>query len=155
MYRLVHFGGMKSFTHSIDIAAPIERVWELTVGIEALPSLTPTITRAERLDDGPLRIGFRARLKQPGQPSRVWTVTEHEPNQRFEWTTRSRGFTMTAGHALSHADGITRNELAIHLSGPLAGLVGALGGRRIAAALATESESFRRAAEQRTTEQTI
>lgn len=39
-------------TDIIDIDAPIERVWELTVDVEAWPRYTPTMTSVERLDDG-------------------------------------------------------------------------------------------------------
>ena len=43
--------------HTIDINAPIDRVWDLTLDVEALPNLTSTMTSVERLDDGPLAVG--------------------------------------------------------------------------------------------------
>jgi len=36
------------------------------------------MTSVERLDDGPITLGSRARVKQPGQRPAVWTVTELE-----------------------------------------------------------------------------
>ena len=55
---------------SIDIAAPVERVWELTMDVESWPQLTPTITSVKRLDHGPLAVGSAARIKQPAQAER-------------------------------------------------------------------------------------
>lgn len=138
---------MKTFEHGIEIDAPVATAWALTIDVERWPSLFPTVTTVERLDTGPMQLGSRARIKQPGQPNRVWTVTEFSPNRRFVWTTSAWGFAMRAEHVLTPTSaGGTSNLLRIVLDGPLAGVVAALGGRQIRKTLATENEGFRVAA---------
>jgi uncharacterized membrane protein len=135
------------FENSIDIDAPIERVWALTVDVEALPAVTPTVTTAERLDNGPLRPSSTVRVKQPGQRAKVWTVTAVEPDHRFAWESRLLGTRMTASHTLAARGTGTSNRLILDLSGPGSAVVGRLIGRQISKALATENASFKRVAE--------
>ena len=132
----------------IDIAAPVERVWELTLDIESWPDITPTIRAVERLDTGPLRPSSTARVKQPGQREKVWTVTTVDPNaHRFEWRARVFGTEMTAAHLVTPTSSGTTNTLTIDITGRGAGLVGRLVGGRIRKALVTENQSFKRVAE--------
>lgn len=131
----------------IEIDAPVSRVWARTIDIEGWPAFTPTIDRVERLDRGELRVGSRARLDQPGQPERVWTVTELEPGRRFAWSTRFLAWSMTASHELVPTDGGTTNVLRVDLEGPAAGLVGALLRRPLRKAIATENRGFKAAVE--------
>jgi len=133
--------------HVLEIDAPLERLWTLTVEVEGWPLFTPTVTSVERLDDGPLRVGSRVSLKQPGQPPRVWTVTALEPGRRFAWSTRLFGTTMTGVHELDATSVGTRNVLRVELTGWASSLVGALARVPIARALARENEGFRSAAE--------
>ncbi|MGI9621446.1 MAG: SRPBCC family protein [Acidimicrobiales bacterium] len=135
-------------THTEDIAAPAAVVWEQTVAVESLPSLTPTITEVERLDKGPLEVGSRVRIKQPGQRARVWTITAFEPERLFSWSTAAMGMTMTGIHELSHAEGITSNSLTIELSGRLAPILGPLLVGPLHKALAAENDGFKSVAEQ-------
>jgi uncharacterized membrane protein len=129
------------------IEAPVAKVWDLTVDVEHLPAVTPTMTSVERLDDGPIGVGSRARIKQPAQRPAVWTVTRFEPGSTFEWETRVLGMRMVGGHHLEAVDGGTRNTLVVEMSGRGSGLFGRLVGSRMATAIATENEGLRRAAE--------
>ncbi|MBX7068503.1 MAG: SRPBCC family protein [Microthrixaceae bacterium] len=138
----------KVIAHELEIAAPIERVWELTVDIERWPELTPTITSVERLQRGPLAVGSSARLVQPRQSPRVWTVTDLEAPTRFAWSARLGRVTMTGRHDLVRIDDhTTTNRLSLELSGVGAGVVARLGGKQLLAAIATENVGFKRAAE--------
>jgi len=132
--------------HVLEIEAPIERLWGLTLAIEDWPTVTPTVTSVERLDAGPLRVGSRARLKQPGLPVRVWTVTALEPPRRFAWSTRLLGVTMTGVHELVATDVGTRNVLRVELEGWTSPLVGLVLRFPIARAIARENEAFKAAA---------
>ncbi len=134
--------------HSIDIAAPISTVWGLTIDIESWPTITPTITSVERLDSGSLEIGSKARLKQPGQLLRVWTVTALEPEHRFTWSTRAMGVTMTGSHVLAESEAGTTNTLTVDIDGPLSPIIGAVVRGPISKAIATENRGFKVAAEQ-------
>ena len=133
--------------HTIDIAAPAERVWELTLDVEKWPELTPTITSVERLDNGPMAIGSQARIKQPAQSTKVWTVTTLEPRRRFAWSTRLMGNRMTGSHELIETSGGTTNRLTVDIEGPLAPVLGVLIRRPIQNAIKKENEGFKRAAE--------
>lgn len=134
-------------THSIDIDAPPERVWDLTLDVESWPDHTPTMTRVQRLDYDELGVGSRVKIKQPGQASRVWTVSDLRPGERFAWSARAMGTQMTATHELRPAGAMTTNTLVVDIEGPLSGIVGRLVRRPIQRAIRTENEGFKTAAE--------
>jgi len=62
-------------THSIEIAAPIARVGELTLDAESWPEFTSTMTRVQRITDPSVRVGSQARVRQSAQGAKVWTLT--------------------------------------------------------------------------------
>lgn len=135
---------------SLDIAAPVATVWALTLDVEAWPRITPTtMTSVDLLQAGPLAVGSTARIKQPGQGSKVWTVTELATELRFAWQTVSRGLTVTGRHVLEPIDTGTRNRLVVDLEGPLSRIVGAFVGRSIRRTIETENHAFKAAAERR------
>lgn len=131
----------------LEISAPVERLWELTLDVEAWPEHTSTMTSVERLDQLPIAVGSAVRIKQPAQRARVWTVSEIEPDRRFAWSARTMGTTMTATHELVRNGLGTTQTLIVDIEGRLSRLVGALIGRPIAKALATENLGFKNAAE--------
>jgi uncharacterized membrane protein len=130
------------------IAAPVERVWDLTLDVEQWPSLTPTMTSVERLDDGPIRVGSTAKVVQPRQRPTTWTVTRLEPRSLFEWQTKVGPVTMTAVHQLTATNEGCANTLVVKLSGVGSGLLSRLVGSKIRQAIATENAGFKAAAEQ-------
>lgn len=141
-------------TDTREIDAPSDVVWQLTTDVERWPTLFPTVQHVQRLDDGPLRIGSTARIRQPGQPPATWTVTVLEPGSRFVWQTRRPGLLMVATHEIvdetsPDGDALCRNTLTLDLTGAVGGLVGRLLRKRLAAVLGTENQGFRRAAERR------
>ncbi len=136
-----------TITHELVIDAPVEQVWALTVDVESWPTMTSTMTSVERLDDGPLRVGSTARIKQPGQPARVWTVTALEPNEEFAWETKAFGMRMVGGHHLEPLANGCRNVLSVEISGAWSGVAQALLGSQFRKAITTENEGFRAAAE--------
>lgn len=133
--------------HATDITAPPETVWRLTTDVERWPQLLEAITSLERLDAGPLAVGSTAKIKQPGQPLRTWTVTELEAPRRFVWETHGLGMRMVASHDVEPTATGCRNTLAIDLSGPVGAVIGAVAGRRIASTIAAENAVFTTEAE--------
>jgi uncharacterized membrane protein len=135
------------YEHEINIDAPVEVVWQLVTQVEDWPSFTPTMTRVERLDTGPIRVGSQARVDLPGQRTAVWTVTRLDPPSSFVWRTRVMGVTMTATHDLQAADGGCSSTLVIELSGLGASVLGRIAGSRIRRSIAEENRAFKRRAE--------
>lgn len=134
-------------THELLIQAPVEVVWQATIDIESWPSITPTVTAVERLDDGPVQVGSRARLEQPGQREKIWTVTTVQPNERFEWEAIVAGVRTVGSHRMAAAEGGCRNTLVITLHGRRGRLLGLLAGRSMRASLRKENAGFQRHAE--------
>jgi uncharacterized membrane protein len=135
-------------TNTIDIAAPIERVWSLTEDIEQWPTITPTMTTIVRLDNGPLKVGSTARVKQPRQRARVWTVTRFDPNETFAWQSRILGMPVIGTHSMaSRGDGSTANTLTLEMSGVMSRLMGRILASTLRQALATENAGFKQHAE--------
>ena len=134
---------------SQEIEASTQRVWAVTVDIERWPDLLPTVTSVERLDEGPLRVGSRARLKQPAQRPTVWTVTRLDAPAAFEWEAVVFGVPTRAAHRIEPlGPNRCRNTLALELTGRWAGIVGRLVGRRMRSVLRTEQERFSAAAQE-------
>lgn len=127
---------------TVKIAASAERVWDVLAAIERWSEWTPSITRAQKLDDG------RFKVKQPRFPAAVWTVTSWEPARGFSWTARSGGVTTVGDHELQPGDGgATTVTLRIRQTGPLAGVVAALFGRRARRYVQQEAEGLKRRSE--------
>jgi Polyketide cyclase / dehydrase and lipid transport len=132
--------------HHLDIDAPPSVVFALNIDIERWPTLTPTVTSVTRLDEGPLRAGSQALIKQPGQRATVWTVDTVEPDHRFVWSATTTGLRMVATHLVDPIPSGARNLLRIELDGPVARFVGPLLRRKLHTVLETENEGFRREA---------
>lgn len=135
------------FQNEVVIDAPADEVWRLTADVESWPAMSPTFTSVQRLDDGPLRVGSTARVKQPGQRPTTWTVTAIDSPRRFAWEARVLGVHMIGSHEVIAADGGCRNRLALTLSGRGARVLGAVAGRMLRRSLAVENAGFKRHAE--------
>ena len=114
---------MTDFALAVEISAPPDRVWAVMSDIEAWPEWTPTVTRVELLDPGPLAVGQRARVLQPRLPAAVWRITALEPGRSFTWVTRSPGVVVTARHSVEPVVGGSRAHLALHFGGLIGPLV--------------------------------
>ncbi|TDD19593.1 polyketide cyclase [Kribbella turkmenica] len=113
---------MAGLQRTVTVAAPPERVWAVIVDVERWPERIPTVESVQRLDDGPLALGSRTRLRQPRLPEAVWTVTEFADGSSYTWKSKSPGVTVTAAHVVEpHAEG-SRLTLALTVSGPLSGI---------------------------------
>ena len=133
------------WTHSVSIDARADVVWALTTDVAGWPRLSPTMQSVQRLDEGPLRIGSSARIKQPGQRVAVWTVTRLEPGREFSWHTVRRGRTITGTHRVIPEGAGCRNTLEIEMDGPLAPVLGLV----MRYALRTENAGFTAEAQRR------
>jgi uncharacterized protein YndB with AHSA1/START domain len=132
---------------SVLIAAPPERVWEVLVDVERWPEWTASMSRVERLDEGELRVGSRARVKQPRLPPSSWTVTEVDPGRSFTWRSRSGGVTSEGRHRVEATGEGARATLTFRQTGLLAGPIGLLWGRQIRRYVEMELAGLKRRAE--------
>ena len=117
---------MTDYTVSIDIQAPPERVWAIMSDIRRWHEWTPSITSIRRLDEGPLRVGSRAMVRQPKLPPALWRVTGIEEGRQFTWTTGSPIARATGRHAVEALGAGTRATLSLEYSGILGGMLARL-----------------------------
>ena len=133
--------------HTVVISAPPERVWAVLVDVERWPERIPTVDSVERLDDGPLAVGSRTRLRQPRLSPAVWTVTELTDGSSYTWESKSSGVTVVASHDVEpHPDGC-RLTLALTVSGPMAGIGWLMTKSMTKRYVETEAASIKAAAE--------
>ena len=109
---------------TIDINAPPERVWDVMTDVERWPEWTASIKQVNKLTDGPLAVGSKARIAQPKVPPVVWTVTSIEPGRFFEWENSSPAMKSVAEHLVEPAGEGTRVTLSIEQSGPSTAVLG-------------------------------
>ena len=94
-----------------------------------------------------MQVGSRARVTQPRMRPAIWTVTTLEPGAHFVWEARVLGAHLVGGHHLTPTAGGCRNTLTLDVDGWSAPLLTLLAGSAMRAAIVTENEGFRRAAE--------
>lgn len=103
---------------SITIEAPIAVVWAVFTDVEKWPTWTRSVTSVE-LIDGPMRLGAKARIRQPQLPTVVWTVTDWNPGKSWTWTATGPGARTQASHVLTASGDSTVAEQSIVPSGPI------------------------------------
>ena len=130
---------------SIDIAAPRERVWTAMSDVEHWPHWTASVTKVERLDQGALGVGSRARVRQPRFPPVIWTVTTLVPGHAFEWQADTPGLTSVGSHRVDDAgDHASRVTLSLTWSGPLAPVIRRLFGNLSRRYVELEAQGLKR-----------
>ena len=139
---------MSIFTAEATTSASPTQTWRALIDITDWPRWTPSYKSIERLDDGPVVVGSRARVRQPRLAAAIYEVAEVDEGQNFTWTSNAAGVRTVARHRLvPTSDGGTRIELAAELSGWLAGPVKAFLGRRIQRYVDLEANGIKAAAE--------
>lgn len=91
--------------HEVTIEAPAARVWAVWTDVARWPEWTASVTSVEPMDPGPLQLGSRARIAQPGLPVAVWQVTAFEPlasgAASWTWVSRTPGSTVSGWHRVT------------------------------------------------------
>ena len=132
---------------SITIDAPIEVVWSVFTDVERWPTWASSFTSVE-LIDGPMRLGAKARIRQPGLPTVVWEVTKWEPGRSWTWTAKGPGARTEASHVLTRSGKGTIAEQAIIPSGPIGRLFALLWRSLTRRYLAIEAAGLKQRSEQ-------
>ena len=120
------------YEKSLTIAAQPAQVWEVLSDIERWPERITTYEEVRLLDEGDLRVGSRAHVKQKGLKPGEWQV----------------GVRIVGRHTVStDDDGHTRLTLVLEQSGWLSGLVTLALGRKVREYVDLEAEALKAAAE--------
>jgi len=109
---------------TIEIDAPADRVWQVTIDVEAWPKWSPVMERIRREDSGDFKLGSSALIKQKQMPETRWTVTEINPGHHFSWQARVLGIDMLATHIITPGERTVTNLLRIEMKGLTIKLLG-------------------------------
>lgn len=135
------------FNTYADIEADLGKIWETLVDIEKWPEWTASTRSASRLDEGPLRVGSRARVEQPRLSPATWEVTEFTPGESFTWVSARPGVRTEGFHRLIPGENGVKLELGITQTGALSWLIGALFGGLTRRYVTMEAEGLKRRCE--------
>lgn len=123
-------------------------IWPVLSDVESWPALLPTFDKVTRLHaDGPVGVGAKFEVRQPGLPKAVYQITEWQPTTLFTWESPAPGVRSTASHRLEETPEGTRIVLTMTWSGPLAWLARKLYGSKARRFMTQEAEGIARAAE--------
>jgi uncharacterized membrane protein len=113
------------FEATIDVSAPAQVVFDTYADVERWPSWTNSVTSVELLTPGKLRVGSRARIRQPKLPEAVWQVTALEPGREFTWQAFGPGVLTTGTHrVVPTGDGTVTVTAILEQAGVLGPVVG-------------------------------
>lgn len=114
------------FSISVEIKAPVDRVFEVMADTGRWHEWTPSITSIKRLDDGGFAVGSKAVIRQPKLPPALWTVTAIEPGRSFTWENRALGIRVIALQSAEAIGSGSRVTLSLRYEGLLAKLLARL-----------------------------
>lgn len=130
-------------------AATPDRLWSLASDVERWGDRLPTVDSVRPLGTGPIGVGSRFEVRQPGLPKAVWEVADwQQPARSFTWVSMSPMIRSTAEHTVLEDGAGSRLDLSLEWTGPLARLLELLIGRKARGMVETEAATFARLAEE-------
>ncbi|GIJ35374.1 SRPBCC family protein [Micromonospora sediminimaris] len=125
------------------VDAEVATFWRTVSDVDRWAELLPTIDEIRRIDDaGPVAVGSRFRIRQPGLSAATYEITDWRPGAGFTWVARTPGVRTRASHELLPEGSATRLRLSIDWAGPAARLVELLYGKRTQRLLTQEATTF-------------
>jgi uncharacterized protein YndB with AHSA1/START domain len=115
---------MRTFSITIDIAAPAERVWEVMSDTDRWHEWTPSVKSIKRLGGGPFAVGSRVLIRQPKFPPALWKVRAMEPGRSFTWISIGPGLRVVGHHGVEPTASGSRATLSLDLQGIFGGMFG-------------------------------
>jgi carbon monoxide dehydrogenase subunit G len=126
-----------------DLAAPPARVWACMSDLDRWAELLPTVEGITRVGaPGPIAVGTRFTVRQPGLATAEYAVTEWRPETGFTWEATAKGVHTAASHELRPTGTGTRLVLGIAWSGSGAWLAKAFFTRKTRDFLRREASAF-------------
>ncbi|HEU5045371.1 MAG TPA: SRPBCC family protein [Nocardioidaceae bacterium] len=126
-----------------DVDATVESLWGMVSDVARWDSLLPTVDKVSRLDaGGPIGVGSRFEVDQPGLAKAVYEITDWRPNRGFTWVAAAPGVRTTATHELTAEGQGARLALGVDWSGPLAWLVRLMFASKARRMVELEAETF-------------
>lgn len=139
---------MPDFRATVQIAAPADLIWTVVRDVERWAEWTPSIRDITLLDGAPLRLGSRARIRQPKLPTNLMTVTALEEGRGFTWESKSPGLRAIADHWIKDDPQGCQVTLAVRFEGWLAPLVAWLAGGLTRQYISWEAAGLKRRCEE-------
>jgi len=113
------------FESSIDINAPVAKVWALIDKLEEWPQWMPSIKKIERVSEGPLTAGSQLSItaKVSGLTvTLLMTIIEFVPERTVVMQGKALGTNLTRFYILEPVNGKTKGTIGGEVSGTLAWL---------------------------------
>jgi hypothetical protein len=115
---------MFDFRYAVEIRVSPARIWPVLLDVEHWPEWTTSVTRAQRMDIGPLTLGSRTRLWQPRLMSAVWCVTSLDHRTyNFTWASHAFGVKIIGRHQIVPVKGHSRVILTLSYTGLLGAIL--------------------------------
>jgi len=126
------------FESSVEINAPVEKVWKLVDNLEEWPQWIPSVKKIERVSKGPLTVD--SQLSVTAKVGRLtvkllMTITEFIPERTVVMKGKALGIKLTRFYHLEPVNGKTKVTIGGEVSGILAWLA-RRGGQAISAEIA-------------------
>jgi len=126
------------FESSIEINAPVKKVWALIDKLEEWPQWMPSIKKIERVSKGPLAVGSQLSVmaRVSGLPVKLlMTIREFVPERTVVMQGKTLGTNLTRFYNLEPVNGKTKVTVGGDVSGVLAWLA-CRGGKKVSAEIA-------------------
>lgn len=126
------------FESSIEINAPVKKVWALIDKLEEWPQWMPSIKKIERVSKGPLAVGSQLSVTAKVSGLTVtlrMTIREFVPERTVVMQGKTLGTNLTRFYNLEPVNGKTKVTVGGDVSGVLAWLA-CRGGKKVSAEIA-------------------
>lgn len=134
------------FEHTMETAAPAERIWQLWTDVAGWPRWDTALVSAHL--DAPFGHDVRGRLRSKGSPESVFTIVELEPGRSYTFAVPLLLAELRVRRTLAPAPAGARYTHEVSFVGPLGWLFGLLLGRQFQNMLPGVMERLRTLAEQ-------
>ena len=125
------------------VPADSSRLWDLVSDVEHWDRMLPSVSEVTRIEGtGPVGVGDRFELRQPGMPRAVYEITGWRPGRGFTWEASSPGIRTTASHELTPQRGGTLVRLGVDWSGPFAPIARLVYRGKVHALVGLEADTF-------------